>query len=235
MKEYLEVLAQTSRLVAINKPPGMLVHPSPIAKDVSVTALSVLRDQIGQWVYPVHRLDRKTSGVLLFALDKDTQANFNEQFKKRDANKTYHAIVRGYLSESGRLDYAIRDESGKRHEAITAYQPMEHSEIDLPFGKHTTSRYSLVELKPHTGRYHQLRMHMAHLRHPIIGDRPHGCNKQNRMFKEKFGLLEMLLHASRLEIKDPESSELHVFQAKPFPEFNRILDSLGFTKRWPFR
>ena len=197
MTNTLGILYQDEHLVAINKPHGLLVHRSPIATNADTFAVQELRNLLEQRVYPVHRLDRKTAGVLLFALNEDIHKALQKQFAERDVEKTYLAIVRGYTEDQGLIDYALTNDKGKVQEAQTAYKTLARTEIDLPFGKHTTSRYSLVEARPHTGRMHQLRKHFAHILHPIIGDRPHGCNKQNKLFKEKWKMTTMLLHAPK--------------------------------------
>jgi tRNA pseudouridine65 synthase len=200
------------------------VHRSRIAHDAQEFALQILRDQIGQPVYPAHRLDRKTSGVLLFAKSKDMNAYLQEQFREQKTEKIYHALVRGFLLPEGHIDYALKNED-KTQEAQTDYRCLAQYEIPLPFGKFPTSRYSLVELRPHQGRFHQLRKHMAHIFHPIIGDRPHGCNKQNRLWKEHFGMTQMLLHAQRLSLTLPNAQILHFYA--PYSEtFSKVLTIL---------
>lgn len=223
----LEIVYQDEYLIAINKPAGLLVHRSPMAKDATEFALQILRNQIGKRVYPTHRLDRKTSGVLLFALSQEVNSSMQKLFAERKVKKEYLAIVRGWMEDSGLIDYALKNEKGDVQNAITAYSNLESIEIDLPFGKHPTSRYSLIRLFPQTGRFHQLRKHMAHVFHPIIGDRPHGCNKQNRLWKEKFEMTRMLLHAERLEFEHPFSGEKIEIQAQLDKEFIRSLSIIG--------
>lgn len=220
----LEIVFENDELIAINKPHGLLVHRSRIAADATEFAVQILRDQINQVVWPVHRLDRKTSGVLLFAKSKSINSKVQQLFQERKVSKIYKAIVRGFTPESGTIDYALT-ENEKTQDAITHFKTLKHFEIDLPFGKFPTSRYSLVELKPETGRFHQLRKHMAHLRHPIIGDRPHGCNKQNKLWKEKFGMTTMLLHAERLEFV--LDGERIVMEAGIGDVFEEVLGLLG--------
>ena len=220
----LEIVFENDELIAINKPHGLLVHRSRIAADATEFAVQILRDQINQVVWPVHRLDRKTSGVLLFAKSKSINSKVQQLFQERKVSKIYKAIVRGFTPESGTIDYALT-ENEKTQDAITHFKTLKHFEIDLPFGKFPTSRYSLVELKPETGRFHQLRKHMAHLRHPIIGDRPHGCNKQNKLWKEKFGMTTMLLHAERLEFV--LDGERIVMEAGVGDVFEEVLGLLG--------
>lgn len=230
MTSDLEILHQDEYLVAINKPHGLLVHRSPIATNADTFAMQELRNQLGQRVYPVHRLDRKTAGVLLFALNEDIHKALQKQFAEREVEKTYLAIVRGYTEDQGLIDYALTNDKGKVQQAQTAYKTLARTEIDLPFGKHTTSRYSLVVALPHTGRMHQLRKHFAHILHPIIGDRPHGCNKQNKLFKEKWQMTTMLLHAFRLELNHPETGQILKLQTQPQAEFRRMLVALEFPQ-----
>lgn len=226
----LPVLYQCADLVAINKPHGLLVHRSPIATDASEFAVQRLRDQLGQRVYPVHRLDRKTGGVLLFALDEATNAAMQQQFMDGAVTKTYLAIVRGHTPDEQAIDYPLRRDEGNGtgvlQEAFTRLKTLRRTEIDVPLGQHPTSRYSLVELTPTTGRMHQLRRHMAHILHPIIGDRPHGCNKQNKLFLERFGMNTMLLHAWRIEFRHPVSAEVITIAAPWQDEFGRMLRAL---------
>ncbi|UHG92900.1 pseudouridine synthase [Spirosoma oryzicola] len=225
-RQPLTLLYQTVDLVAINKPHGLLVHRSPIASDASEFAVQLLRDQLGQRVYPVHRLDRKTGGVLLFALIEAMNSVMQQQFAEGAVDKTYLAIVRGYTDDEQVIDYPLRRDDGVVQDAVTALKTLQRAEIPLPFGKHATSRYSLVELKPTTGRMHQLRKHMAHILHPIIGDRPHGCNKQNKLFLDQFAMNTMLLHASRIQFTHPQTGEPVVITAPVQAEFSRMLTTL---------
>lgn len=220
----LEILYQDDILVAINKPHGLAVHASKMHPEDTEFALQLLRDQIGQKVYPSHRLDKKTSGILLFALDKEFDGPLQVLFAQNQVKKTYHAILRGFIEEDGEVDYALSNTKGKVQEALTFYKAIQQFEIDVPFGKFQTSRYSLVELKPQTGRYHQLRKHMAHIMHPIIGDRPHGCNKQNRFWKEHFKLDSMMLHAQELIFTHPITRNEIKIQAPYSKEFKRGLE-----------
>jgi len=220
----LEIIYQEENIVAINKPHGLLVHRTKMATDAKVFAIQELRNQLEQHVYPVHRLDRKTSGVLLFALNASTQSQVSKLFRDGKISKTYKAIVRGHLQGNGIIDYALTNDRGTEQSAITHYRVLEHYEIDLPFGKHSTSRYSLVELLPITGRFHQLRKHMAHIFHPIIGDRPHGCNKQNKLWKERFDMTTMMLHAERIQFE--LDGNLIDISSEPSSEMSRTFSIL---------
>lgn len=220
----LEIIFENDSLIAINKPHGLLVHKTKLAADATEFALQLLRDQVGYRVFPTHRLDRKTSGVLLFAKSKEANSVMQQRFLNREVEKTYLAIVRGYTDSKGAIDYSLTGDDGKIKEANTNYTTLEQYEIPLAFGKHLTSRYSLVELRPETGRFHQLRKHMAHIFHPIIGDRPHGCNKQNKLWKEKFGMNKMMLHASSLRFRiDNKSINIAAQKSKAFEEMLKIL------------
>ncbi len=219
------ILFQNKHLVAINKPHGLLVHRTRLAKEAKEFALQLVRDAIKQKVYPVHRLDRKTSGVLIFAKSEQAHKDLQQLFANRKVEKTYLAIVRGYTPSQGQIEYALT-EAGKTQEAITNYLTQQHFEIDLPFGPFQTSRYSLVQLMPQTGRYHQLRKHMAHILHPIVGDRPHGCNKQNKLWKETFNMTTMMLHAQSISFTYPTGNLLSI-QAPFSNEFKRVLSIMS--------
>ncbi len=224
----LEILYQDEYIIAINKPHGLLVHQSPIARDASEFAIQLLRDQIGKKVFPVHRLDRKTSGVLLFAFDKDVNRILTEQFTTKQIEKRYIAIVRGFAPEEMLIDYALYKDNGVLQEAQTLIKCMQTAEIDLPSGKHQTSRYSFVEAFPFTGRMHQIRKHLAHILNPIIGDRPHGCNKQNKIWLEKFEMNTMMLHGASLKLNHPVANEVLEIKAEPQAEFKRVMQLLNF-------
>jgi tRNA pseudouridine65 synthase len=179
-------------------------------------------------VHPVHRLDRKTGGVLLFALSENVNQLTQQLFSEGQVSKKYHAIVRGFTPDHMEIDYPLKRDDGVVQEAFTSFVTLERVEVNLPFGKHATSRYSLIELSPTTGRMHQLRKHMAHVFHPIIGDRPHGCNKQNKLFKDHFEMNSLLLHALELHLEHPVLHTPVSISAGYQPEFQRMLSTLGF-------
>jgi tRNA pseudouridine65 synthase len=224
----LEIIYQDEFIVAINKPHGMLVHRSRIAEDVTESCVQLLEEQLGRKVWLAHRLDRKTSGVLLFSLDESTNVALNGLFMKQLVEKTYYALVRGYAPETGVIDYPLKRDDGKVQEAITHFKTLDKREIPVPFGKFSTSRYSFLEISPKTGRMHQIRKHLAHIFHPIIGDRPHGCNKQNRLFKEKWEMDTMLLHAGEIAFEHPQTKKNLVLKASFSEEFLRMMKVMGF-------
>jgi len=220
----LEIIYEDEHLVAINKPHGLLVHQSSIARDATEFALQLLRDQVGKHVSPVHRLDRKTSGILLFAFDKESEIAMHQQFMNAETEKKYLAFLRGFVPDAMDIDYPLVKENGTMQEAFTSFKTLQKAEIGIAFGKHPTSRYSLVEAKPKTGRMHQLRRHFSHILHPIIGDRTHGCNKQNKFFLEQWNMSTMLLHASELSFIHPKTSEKIHLKAELHDEFKRIIE-----------
>ncbi|MFA0116137.1 tRNA pseudouridine(65) synthase TruC [Vibrio breoganii] len=221
----LEIIYQDEFIVAVNKPAGMLVHRSWLDKHETQFVMQTLRDQIGQHVFPLHRLDRPTSGVLVFALSSEVASQMMPMFAEHQMQKTYHAIVRGWIEEGDRLDYALKveldkiadkfaDKEKEAQQAITDYRPLAKIEVPFSTGRFPTSRYCLMELQPLTGRKHQLRRHMKHLRHPIVGDTTHGDGKHNRLFKENLASDRLLLHASRLEFEHPFTGVQLVLEAK---------------------
>ncbi|MBL4856403.1 MAG: tRNA pseudouridine(65) synthase TruC [Idiomarina sp.] len=215
----LELVYLDDHLAVINKPSGLLVHRSRIASGAREFAMQMLRNQLGCHVYPVHRLDRPTSGLLIFGLNSDVARTMTEQLTAREVSKTYHAVVRGYVPEKGTIDYALKEELDKladkdadpdkdKQPAVTHYQCLK--QIELPYKvskKHDTTRYSLVQMQPETGRKHQLRRHMAHIRHPIVGDTNHGDGRHNNFFREHFNCHRLLLAATGLSFKHPVSCE----------------------------
>ncbi|MEG0931693.1 pseudouridine synthase [Algoriella sp.] len=224
----LEILYQDEYIIAINKPSGLLVHKSFYARDAKIFAIQELRNQIGgQHVYPIHRLDRKTSGVLLFALDKEALKIMNDRFATREVEKKYLAILRGWSPDELTIDYDLTNDDGVKQNAITYFRRLQKAEIELEFNNHPTSRYSLVEAIPETGRMHQLRKHFKHILHPILGSRPHGCNKQNKLWLENFELKGMMLHAHQLVFNHPITNERITLNATINEEFEKVADILG--------
>ncbi|MDC0610437.1 tRNA pseudouridine(65) synthase TruC [Vibrio sp.] len=214
----LEIVYQDPYIIAVNKPAGMLVHRSWLDKHETEFVMQTLRDQIGQHVFPLHRLDRPTSGVLIFALSSEYASKMMPMFAEHAIEKVYHAVVRGWIEQADILDYPLKEELDKiadkfakqdkeAQSAITEYRPLAKVEVPLSTGRFPTSRYSLIEMKPKTGRKHQLRRHMHHLSHPIIGDTTHGDGKHNRLFRENYDCHRLLLHASELSFVHPMTGE----------------------------
>lgn len=209
----LEIIYQDRYIIAVNKPAGMLVHRSWLDRHETQFVMQILRDQINQLVYPVHRLDRPTSGVLLFALNPETARLLCLQFAQKQVQKHYLAVVRGYLQGEDRIDYPLKIRADKiadkfsqpkeAQSAVTNYQGLKTAEMPYPIGKFQTARYSLVRLIPQTGRKHQLRRHMKHIFHPILGDTQYGDLHQNRLLTAKTGCSRLMLHAQYLAFYHP--------------------------------
>jgi tRNA pseudouridine65 synthase len=233
--ETLPVLYRDERLVVVDKPSGLLVHRSPIDRHETRFALQILRDQLGQRVYTIHRLDKGTSGVLAFGLDPDTAREYGAIFAQRSVVKTYVALVRGWPVAAGTIDRplsAVEDErigpqSNAPRESQTAFRRLATFELPVCVDRYPTSRYALVELTPHTGRRHQLRRHLASESHPIVGDSTYGKGRHNRLFRELFGVQRLLLACTRLEFTPPDSKTALRIEAPLAAEFAALLTRLG--------
>lgn len=182
-------------LLVVNKPSGMAVHRGWSRE--REPALQRARDLAGRHVHPVHRLDRSTSGALTFAFDPEITRRMQERFESGEVIKRYLALVRGIAPESGVIDHPIpRAPDGPRVPAVTEVRRLA-----------TFERYSLVEAIPRTGRLHQIRRHFKHISHPIIGDVRYGKGEHNRLFRERFGLHRLALHALELKFDHPMTGE----------------------------
>ena len=226
---------QDEQLVAIDKPCGLQVHRSRISEETTHFALQQLRDQLQQKVFLVHRLDRPTSGVLLFALNAEMHQQLRQQFDEKTVQKTYLAIVRGHTPESGRIDKPLVKLETKKIQspqaATTDYIRLATVEKPYAISRYPTARYSLVKIHPLTGRMHQIRRHFAHLRHYIVGDKKHGERHHNRYFKEELNCTTMFLHAQKLQFTHPISQKPITLSAYPH-HWNPILSELGWTGEW---
>ena len=219
----LEILYQDEFLVAINKPSGLLVHRSMIDRYETEFAVQILRDQIGQFVYPIHRLDKPTSGVLLFGLNKESASLLGEQFMSRESKKSYIAVYGDTIPiKIVRIADKGNSAPTEAQEATTEYERVATVELDFSVGKYDKTRYSLVKLYPMTGRKHQLRRHMKHISHHILGDTKYGRGEHNIFIREQFDCHRMLLHASELQIRHPYTNEILVIQAPLDDTFKSI-------------
>ncbi len=236
----LRLLYQDEFLVAIDKPAGLLVHRSWLDRHETQFAMQMTRDLIGQHVYPVHRLDRPTSGVLLFALDPQTARILSDDFAQHRVQKEYLALVRGWTPEQLFIDYPLKEELDKiadkfatvdkpAQEAQTQLQRLQT--VELPYAvsaKHPTSRYSLVRLMPHTGRKHQLRRHMAHIFHPIVGDTKHGDGRHNRFFREQYDCQRLMLCNLSLTIQHPQLQSPLRIQTELDAQWQQLFAQFGW-------
>ena len=214
----LDILFQDDYYVAVDKPAGLLVHRSKVDRHTTLAAVQVVRDMLGRRVYPVHRLDKQTSGSLMFALSSDAANRAMQLFAGRSVNKKYTAVVRGYVEESFEIDYPLKEKLDKKTDArARADKPAQEAEshvrrlarVELPYpvGRYATCRYSQIEVLPETGRKHQIRRHMKHIFHPILGDRKYGDWRHNRFLLDHFGCDRMLLHAAGLSFQHPYTGE----------------------------
>lgn len=235
----LEILFRDTDYIAINKPAGLLVHRSMIDRHETRFAIQLLRDQIGQHVFPVHRLDKPTSGVLLFALNRDAARKMGECFTSGGVEKRYLAIVRGFASEQDRIDYPLKEKLDKMTDAnanwdkpaqaaVTGYRRLATAELPYPVGRYESCRYSLLELQPETGRKHQIRRHMKHIFHPIVGDTTYGDGKHNAFFRRQFHLHRLMLAATGLVFQHPVSGDTIELTAPLDTEFQQAFSVLGW-------
>src|SRR5690554_1054083 len=222
MLETLDIVYCDEFLIAINKPSGLLVHRSAVDRHETQFALQMLRDQIGQHVYPVHRLDKPTSGVLLFALSSACAQLTGELFTQKLVQKTYVAVVRGHAPAEGVIDHPLKEIHDKTtdkkaqkdkpaQDALTHFKCLAQIELPIAVDRYPQSRYSLVCCQPQTGRKHQIRRHLKHINHPIIGDAKHGKGNHNRFFQQHFNLHRLLLAATELQLPHPYTGNpLHI-------------------------
>jgi tRNA pseudouridine65 synthase len=226
----LTILYRDDDYIAVDKPAGLQVHRSWISEEREAFLLQRLRDQIGRRVYTIHRLDRPTSGVILFALSSEAARAMCGVFENREVEKGYLAIVRGYTDDEGRIDYPLQEEPHKpAQQAVTDYRTLARVELPIPVGRYNTARYSLVEVMPLTGRSRQIRKHFHHIFHPLIGDTSHGEGRHNRLFREHFQVERLLLHAHRLAFRHPLSGEAITIQAPLPEEFARLFGEFGWS------
>ena len=231
-------------LVAVDKPSGLLVHRSPIDRHETRFALQIVRNQVGQHVFPVHRLDKPTSGVLLFGLSSEIARHLSDQFAAGSVHKQYLAVVRGHCPQAGVIDYALKEQLDKiadKHSrrdkpaqgAVTRFRRLATVEVPLAVDRYPQSRYSLVELRPETGRKHQLRRHMKHIGYPMIGDAKHGKGVHNRFFQRQYDCPRLLLVCTSLEFAHPVSGEKITLRAQLDAPFQRVITAFGWQEALP--
>lgn len=238
------ILHQDAHLLAIHKPAALLVHRSPIDRHEARFALQMARDAIGQRVYPVHRLDKPTSGLLLFALDAESARSVADQFARHEVQKTYHALVRGWPEAEGCIDRPLieqldahgdadRSAAPDAQSAVTHFRTLQTTTLDHAMGRYAQQRYALLELQPRTGRKHQLRRHMVHIRHPIIGDVNHGDRNHNHLFNNWRGYRRLYLAATQLRLQHPQSGARLELNAPLQADFADTLQALGLRNPVP--
>ena len=232
MPENIEIIYEDDSIVAVNKPNNVLVYASYFARNIKESDLvTLLKKQTELDLYPIHRLDRKTSGILLLAKEKEFVKDYQQQFENNKVQKHYYAIVRGYCHSTGIIDTPTKNaETGMYKEALTEYETLETVELDIPVHPYDKSRYSLVKFTPKTGRMHQLRIHANKISHPIVGDYQYGDRFHNRMFENEFNFNNMFLHASELTIKQPNSGDSLILKSGFPRDWDKLFENFNWQK-----
>jgi tRNA pseudouridine65 synthase len=230
--QQVRIVWRDSTLVVIEKPAGVPVHPPELAgaRSASVDLIRVLRAQLGVRGYPVHRLDQATSGLMIWALDSATAGSIQAQFKAHEVQKTYLALVRGWLEGSGLIESPLASENDSTilKPAITRYEGLHRFELPVPDRHHASSRYSLVRAEPLTGRWHQIRRHLKRLSHPLVGDAVHGDGTHNKIWRAQTGDHRLYLLSWRLGFSHPHTGERLKFQARYSGVWHRVFDRAGY-------
>ncbi len=222
-----EILHLDAHLVAVRKPAGWAVHRSDTVRD-GPYVLPTLRDQLGQWVYPVHRLDRPTAGILLFALHPDAQRAVSQAFERRAVHKRYQAVVRGWWpADQAAITRPLqRADGAETQPAETGVTCTATSTCPWPVGRFPTARYSRLICTPHTGRWHQIRRHLAGAHHPIVGDVRHGDRHHNHAIQAALGIHRLALWADTLTLPHPLDGAPLTLRCPADPELQRLLAGL---------
>ncbi|MCW7752933.1 pseudouridine synthase [Desulfobotulus sp. H1] len=232
----LTVLYRDAHIVVVHKPSGMPVHRGGRENTFCTAVVQSLRDRLGQHVYPVHRLDRPTSGVLVLGLHPEAASRMSVQFRCHEVQKDYLALVRGRVPPGGVITRLLRPEEnrhGRARFSITKFHRVDCLEIPVPMGKTPTRCYSLVELHPETGRSRQIRRHLRSISHPIIGDTAFGDGRHTRFFREQFGCTRLMLAAVRLSLRHPVSGGRLTVAAPLASDFMAVLARLGMDRGLP--
>ncbi len=217
----IDIVYNDPYCLIVNKPSNVLVHHSYYARNIKDDSLlQMLRQQFkDENFYPVHRLDRKTCGLLLLCKSKENVSQFQALFDTNQITKTYKALVRGHTPDNGTIDSPIKNnETGIYKKALTYYKTKEKFELNIPVNPYKTARYSLIEIEPKTGRTHQIRKHFNKIAHPIVGDHKYGNRHHNQMFLQKFGLDYLFLQAYKLKFIHPMTQE-KINVTTPLPTF----------------
>lgn len=228
----IKILYCDDDIAVIDKPAGLFVHPPEDPRNRHqgrVNCMTLLRDQLGKYVYPIHRIDRSTSGVVLFALHPEAASILSQSLQKGEMKKTYVAVVRGFVPEEGQIDHPIKrlDTDGNAQQSLTWYQRI--AQAEFPFvtqAKFPTTRFSLLHASPITGRQHQIRRHFVHLKHPIVGDRTYGDRACNTAF-EKLGITGLLLKAYGLEFEHPTKKSAMWIHSKWNHTWHQVFDQFN--------
>jgi len=228
----LDIIFEDQFIICVNKPNNMVVHHAYHSRNVAdeTSLLQLIQAEKGIKVYPIHRLDRKTSGIILLAKETIHVSKFQELFTNNEIEKTYYGVVRGFSPESKTIDSPVKGRDASIHkDALTYLKTLEQIVLEIPVKPYDSSRYSLVELKPKTGRMHQLRVHTSKISHPLIGDIKYGDKNHDLMFEENFGWKNMFLHAGHLKFKHPFSEEVLILKANFPKDWISLLEEFTWT------
>lgn len=228
-KPEIPVLYRDDHIVVVHKPAGILVHRGMGASSHEPFLLQLVRDLCGRWVYPPHRLDRPTCGLVLFTFSPETCGAVQDALKAGEVKKSYRAIVRGWMPEpEGTRDEALDSpDNGAMQEAVTNWRELERCTVDRPFGAHATARFALVDMEPVTGRWHQLRRHFSRMHHPLAGDTTHGDRHVNKFMLNHFGWWRLMLWARELSFPHPVGGEIMTFHDDPERGIDRFWQTLN--------
>ena len=236
----LNILFEDESLVVVNKDSGLLVHKTSIDARETKFALQILRDQIRQRVFLVHRLDKPTSGALIFAKSKEIAAKMSQEFVEQRVHKKYLAIVRGAVKGQILIDYPLKEVRDQKNDprmqktkdaqvAQTFIKCLSSIELPVRVGRYSSSRYSLIEANPLTGRQHQIRRHLKHISHPIIGDINYGSGEHNRFFENHLGVRRLFLACTQIAFTHPTTQKILSVDAPLAEDFQSTIEKLGLS------
>lgn len=229
----LPLLFDDPHCVVVHKPAGLLVHRSHLDPSAQEFLLQKVRDLVGSYVYPVHRLDRPTAGCVLFAKDKDSAKSLGLAFDERRVRKVYLAVVRGFAEDEGQITHALKEKNDRGQKvaksAHTDYKKLQQIELPHAVGPYQTARYSLLRVEPKTGRRHQIRRHLANINRPIIGDTSYGDIQHNVLFRQHYQLHRLLLFAQQLTFPHPVSNREITIKAELDHDWQRLFEDWQWT------
>lgn len=224
----LQILFQDDSFLAVHKPTGLHVHPSDFSRN-EISLLELLQQEFDGWFAPAHRIDRATSGIVLFARNNQTARAMGELFAQRRVSKRYLALVRGYMPPVATITTGTLENNDISE---TSYKIIRQVELPVAINKHTTSRYSLADINPLTGRRHQIRKHFSSISHPIIGDVRYGDGRHNLFFREQFGLQRLLLFALELRFQHPFTDEEIIIKTRIEDDVRQVFEQFGWSGNW---
>lgn len=231
-----QIIHSDDDLVVAYKPSHLLVHRTDMAsRDCdNLRDRLIVEGMLDHSGHPVNRIDRPTSGLVVFSRHAEAHRMLHAQFAEHRIEKSYMAVVRGWLKDECTVDKPLpTSHNSTPKPATTRFTPLAHAEWDVPITRYPTSRFSLVACNPTTGRYHQIRLHLRHLRHPIIGDTAHGDKPHNRYFEAHFTHRPLYLHAGRLALTHPDGSP-RCWEV-PLPgTWQEVMQRFGWADQTPF-